>query len=165
MAASYRALRPLYNAVVSFISVINSATISPPISFYIYILLFRGFLSGPHIYFLAIRGAVGAFINRNISNNEAVSGRVNRRVIRRIKDKIVKEVKGREGREYSKFIKICCGALLIILLIIYINLNFNRSLFINFLFFLGRPYPYIIYRGSLIAIRLPGIGVDNRSIY
>ena len=114
---------------------------------------------------MAVVEAVEAFSNRKVSGGGAVEDKVGERVIKRIKDKIIKEVKKEKEKEYPRFIRICCGALLIILLVVYTSLNLDGSLFVNFLFFLGCLYLYIIYRDSLVAIKLFSIDIDNRSIY
>ena len=165
IAVSYRASRPLRITTASFISATVSVIIFLSISFCVCVLLFRGFLSSPYICFLAIVEAVGAFSNKRVSGGEAIGGRVRERIIERVKNKVIKEVKKGEEREYLGFIRIYCSTLLIILLVIYTNLNLNSSLFIDFLFFLDYLYLYIICRGSLVAIRLPNIDINNRSIY
>ena len=135
IAAFYRASRPLHTTVVFFISATVSATIFFSISFYVCILLFRSFLSGLYICFLAIVEAVKAFSNKKVSGDRAIRDKVRERVIERVRDKIIKEIKKEKKKEYLRFIRIYCGALSIILLVIYTSLNLNSSLFIDFLFF------------------------------
>ena len=158
-------MRPLYTIIVFFISATISAIVFLFISFYIYILLFCGFLSGLYIYFLAVVEAVRAFFNRRVSGSEAVESRVREKVIEKVRNKVNKEIKKKKKKKYSRFIRICCGALLIILLVVYTSLNLDSSLFVDFLFFLGYLYLYIIYRDSFVAIKLSNLDIDNRSTY